>query len=189
MLKNWKKKVIAMFLIFTMTFSNFALVGKTYAASFIDGIFGGEEDTGDTGSANVEFDAYFKDADGNSVKSLSSDIKDDDLMIGISVKVKDNDSGYLKDAKISFGNGEKMNFVIDTVIQEEAIIEQEDTEVITVGEKIEETEPEIQYIETDLVEANDKLQVMDGEDLYLVQLDAGSSVNQEFPIDMIILDM
>lgn len=180
MLKNWKKKVVAMFLIFTMTFSNFALVGKTYAASIIDGIFGGQEDTGDTGSANVEFDAYFKDADGNSVKSLSSDIKDQDLMIGISVKVKD--SGYLKDAKISFGNGSKMNFVMDTVIQEEVVTEQEDVQEITVGEEIEVTEPEVQYVETDLVEANEELQMMDDSILYLVQMEAGSSANQEFPI-------
>ena len=54
MLKNWKK-IIAMFLIFTITFGDFALVGKAYATSIFDGIFKEEQDAGDTGSANVEF--------------------------------------------------------------------------------------------------------------------------------------
>ena len=56
MLKNWKK-IIAMFLIFTITFGDFALVGKAYATSIFDGIFKEEQDAGDTGSANVEFNA------------------------------------------------------------------------------------------------------------------------------------
>ena len=50
---NWKMKLIVMLLIFTLTFSNFALVGKTFAASIFS------DDKGDTGSANVEFDASF----------------------------------------------------------------------------------------------------------------------------------
>lgn len=52
---SWKKKLIAMLLIFTLTFADFALVGKTYAASLIDAF----SNKGDTGSANVEFDASF----------------------------------------------------------------------------------------------------------------------------------
>lgn len=54
---NWKKKLIAMLLIFTLTFGNFALVGKAYAATIFDNLFLDNE--GDTGSSNVEFDAKF----------------------------------------------------------------------------------------------------------------------------------
>lgn len=115
MLKNWKKKTIAILLIFTMTFSNFALVGKTYATDF----FGGKDkDPGDTGSSKVEFDAYFKTSqDSKATKNVSSDIKNSDLLVGATVKVKD--SGYLKDAKILFGDGKELNFVIkDEVVVE-----------------------------------------------------------------------
>ena len=71
MVKNWKKKLIAILLIFTMTFSNFALVGKTYAAYVAEGIFGNkQEDTGDTGSANVQFDAYFKTSQDSMTRGL-----------------------------------------------------------------------------------------------------------------------
>jgi uncharacterized repeat protein (TIGR01451 family) len=125
MLKNWKKKLIAMFLIFTLTFSDFALVGKTYAASIFDGIFGSDE-TGDTGSANVEFDAYFFDAENSDSESIKSDIKNDNLMMKFTVKVKD--SGYLKDAKILIGNGETLNFKMSTdeVVANEAVESLED---------------------------------------------------------------
>ena len=117
MLKNWKKKVIAILLIFTMTFSNFALVGKTYAATIFSGIFGNDsKDAGDTGSSNVEFDAYFKtSSDSEKVKSASSDIKNSDLIMGATVKVKN--SGYLKDAKILFGDGKDLNFVINDKVE------------------------------------------------------------------------
>jgi len=112
MLKNWKKKLIAMILIFTMTFGNFALVGKTYAASIFDGIFGGDEDTTGTGNKNIEFEAYFIDEQSENSTSIKSDVKNENLMIGVNVKVKD--SGYLKDAKVLLGNGEELNFKIDS---------------------------------------------------------------------------
>ena len=48
---NWKKKMIAMILIFTLTFADFAFVSKVYASSILDGFK--SEDQGDTGSANV----------------------------------------------------------------------------------------------------------------------------------------
>ena len=134
MLKNWKKKMIAILLIFTMTFSNFALVGKTYAATVLDGIFGiGSDDTGDTGSSNVEFDAYFKTSqDSKTSKAVSSDIKNTDLLIGAKVKVKN--SGYLKDAKILFGDGEELNFVINDEVQVQTEEEKEVANGIEVNE-------------------------------------------------------
>lgn len=110
MLKNWKKKLIAVLLIFVLTFSNFAIVGKAYAASILDGIFSNDEDAGDTGSANVEFDAYFIDVEGKKETSIKSDVNNKDLLVGASINVKNN--GYLKDAKIILGNGEELNFNI-----------------------------------------------------------------------------
>ena len=118
MLEKWKKKLIAILLIFTMTFSNFALVGKTYAAYLADGIFGNkQEDAGDTGSANVEFDAYFKTSqDSKTSKTVKSDIKNSDLSIGLTVKVKN--SGYLKDAKILLGDGKELNFKTNNLMDD-----------------------------------------------------------------------
>ncbi len=117
MLKNWKKKLIASLLIFTLTFSNFAIVGKTYAAYIADSIFGNkQDDSGDTGSSNVEFDAYFKTGqDSKTSKTVKADVKSSDLSIGVSVKVKN--SGYLKDAKILFGNGKELNFKVNSEVQ------------------------------------------------------------------------
>lgn len=188
---NWKMKLIVMLLIFTLTFSNFALVGKTFAASIFS------DDKGDTGSANVEFDASFiveqnedytelqepneesdaqnavvqddlKNQETNSlnetnntaivnetevteetdssnvidnsvnnlsqteeqasdeetrtteqlsgneeeVKDLIADINDSNLKIKLKVKV--SNIGYLKNAKIILGNGEELNFGIDS---------------------------------------------------------------------------
>ena len=184
MLKNWKKKVIAILLIFTMTFSNFALVGKTYAAYLLDGIFGNnQEDTGDTGSANVEFDAYFKtNQDSKSAKTVSSDIKNNDLSIGVTVKVKN--SGYLKDAKILFGNGNELNFVVNDKIQVPVQAEEveEPGEELEDLEEIEVVEPEVIYEERNLVEENEGLQAFASNELYLVQLNADSEMKAEFPI-------
>jgi len=109
MLKNWQKKLIAMLLIFTLTFGNFAIVGKAYAASILGGIFS-EEDTGDTGSANVEFDACFIDEDKKENTEIKADVNSENLMIQVSVDVKN--TGYLKDAKVSLGNGNSLNFNI-----------------------------------------------------------------------------
>ena len=111
MLKNWKK-IIAMFLIFTITFGDFALVGKAYATSIFDGIFKEEQDAGDTGSANVEFNAYIFDNENDENTSVKSDIKNDKLNLKMNVKVKN--SGYLKDAKILLGNGKGLNFKMDS---------------------------------------------------------------------------
>lgn len=233
MLKNWKKKMIAILLIFTMTFSNFALVGKTYAATMLDGIFGiGSDDTGDTGSSNVEFDAYFKtNQDSKTSKTVSSDIKNSDLLIGATVKVKN--SGYLKDAKILFGDGNELNFVINDEVQIQTEEEKEvatglevnESEVVVgggsmdmsttnnVSEDENETSTGVQVEETiseenenqisdevtteeeitdenvvtenetkSIVEDNDKVQSFESNELTLVQMNADSEMNIEFPI-------
>lgn len=209
MLRNWKKKTIAVLLIFTMTFSNFALVGKAYATD----VFGRKEkDAGDTGSSNVEFDAYFKTSqDSKASKSVKSDIKNTDLVVGATVKVKN--SGYLKDAKILFGDGEELNFVINEETEsqtekvegdsnspktEGAVIGGEVTENETTDEVVDEvtekpakenvvTEPteEVSSEETEtknLVEENEEVQSFENNELNLVQLNSGSEMKIEFPI-------
>ncbi len=171
MLKSWKKKIIAMFLIFTMTFSNFALVGKTYAATILDGIFGNsQDDAGDTGSSNVEFDSYFKNGeDSKKLKTVSSDVKNNDLIIGATVKVKN--SGYLKDAKISFGDGQDLNFLINSEVRKEESKEsgngvEVNTSETVVGGGDEALEPEVNQDETvigenDLPEENPTDEIQD----------------------------
>ena len=192
MLKNWKKKLIAILLIFTMTFSNFALVGKTYASSVMAGIFGTKSiDPGDTGSSNVEFDAYFKTSQNSkSSKTVRGDINDSELFIGATVKVKN--SGYLKDAKILFGNGKELNFKINELVQipvqteetEDSVVVQEQEslfEMVQNPEIIEEPE-ETQYETINVVEENREVQKFENNELYLTQLNANSEMNIEFPI-------
>ena len=104
---NWKTKLMAMILIFTLTFGDFALVSKVYAASILDGFK--EEDRGDTGSANVEFDASFVLDEENS-KKATIDVNDEDLSLGLTLNVKEN--GYLKDAKIFIGKDDDVNFEV-----------------------------------------------------------------------------
>lgn len=181
MLKNWKKKLIAILLIFTMTFSNFALVGKTYATTVLDSIFSGKNsDAGETGSSNVEFDAYFKTSqDSKKVKTIKSDINSSDLFVGVTVKVKD--SGYLKNAKILFGNGKELNFLINS----ETKIPIQQQEVIKMANEVEDNDLNTEkndYETKSLIEENKDVQGFENNELYLVQLNSDSEMNIEFPI-------
>lgn len=173
MLKNnWKKKLIVMLLIFTLTFANFALVGKTFAASILDAF---SDNEGDTGSANVEFDASFvvsnaeitdetetsneqqeientvqseevtnteisdesvntsntvseaenaeqlseepnetteqATTESEEVKEISADVNE---TLELKLNVKVSNTGYLKDGKIILGNGDELNFSINS---------------------------------------------------------------------------
>ncbi len=100
MLKNKiLEKLLAVFLVFTLTFANFAFVSKSYAVSFAE-IFGGKSSTG---NKNVEFEAYFGAEDEKST-SVISDVNNKELEISMDLNVKDE--GYLKDAKIEITKGE-----------------------------------------------------------------------------------
>ena len=168
MLKNWKKKMIAILLIFTMTFSNFALVGKTYAATIISGIFGNNEEAGDAGSKNVEFDAYFKTSqDSKATKTAVSDVKNMEMLVGATVKVKDD--GYLKDAKVLFGDGEELNFVINNETKDESNKSEDQLELENQSDN-------------QTKEPNNQVQSFEENTLYLTQLNADSEMNIEFPI-------
>ena len=106
---NIQKKLLAIILIFTLTFANFAIVTKAYATSFAETIFGTNSDTG---HKNIEFDAYFETED-NKTSSVISDVNNKDLAIKFDLGVKD--SGYLKNAKVELlGSNEKeLNFEVE----------------------------------------------------------------------------
>lgn len=130
MLKNnWKTKIMAMILIFTMTFGDFALVSKVYAASILDGF--SEEDRGDTGSANVEFDASFILEDENS-KKATVDVNGEDLKLELSLNVKEN--GYLKDAKILIGKNDNANFEVNPENIENEFVQAFEEDVVTLNQ-------------------------------------------------------
>ena len=74
---NIQKKLLAIILIFTLTFANFAVVTKAYATSFAETIFGTNSDTG---HKNIEFDAYFE-TEGNKVTSVISDVNNKDVAV------------------------------------------------------------------------------------------------------------
>lgn len=96
------KKLLAIFLIFTLTFSNFAFATTSFVS-----LFG---NSADTGNKNVEFEAYFADGETTS-NALVSDVNNENLAIQLQLAVKE--SGYLKNAKIEINAKEEtLNFVI-----------------------------------------------------------------------------
>ena len=79
LVKNLTKKILAIALILTLTFANFAVVTKAYAVSGIfDKVFVAPDFTG---SKDVEFDAYFKSEETGDEKleSLEADVNYEDL--------------------------------------------------------------------------------------------------------------
>lgn len=106
------KKLLAMFLIFTLTFSNFAFASNGFISLF------GNSSADD----NVEFSAYLTNGDETSTQ-LVSDVNNENLSIKMQLDVKD--SGYLKDGevKIVAEDGEELNFKIKTESEEETEIE------------------------------------------------------------------
>lgn len=108
MLKNKiLEKLLAIILIFTLTFANFAFVSKAYASSLVETIFG---DKSETGHENIGFEAYFGTGE-TYESSVISDVNNEELAIGMKLNVLEN--GYLKDAKIAIveaGEGEGLNF-------------------------------------------------------------------------------
>lgn len=102
MLKNKiLEKLLAIILIFTLTFANFAFVTEAYASSFAESILGL---TSDTGHKNIGFKAYFGTEENNEA-SVISDVNNEELTIGMSLSVQEN--GYLKDAKIAIAETEE----------------------------------------------------------------------------------
>ena len=102
MLKNKiLEKLLAIILIFTLTFTNFAFVSKAYASSIAETIFG---EKSETGHENIGFDAYFE-TEGTKETSVVSDVNNEELAISMDLNVLEN--GYLKDAKIAILEAEE----------------------------------------------------------------------------------
>ena len=107
--RNVKKKILAMVLIFTLTFAKFAYVTEAMATSIFSSIF---EDAQGTGHENVEFDAFF-DVDGQVQSEIVSDVNNSELAIKVQVDVFE--SGYLKHAKVELVEAEEgkgLNFKV-----------------------------------------------------------------------------
>lgn len=127
MLKNKiLEKLLAIILIFTLTFANFAFVTKSYAASFAETFFASDSDTG---HENVEFEAYFG-TEESKTDSVISDVNNEELSIGMKLDVKE--SGYLKDAKIEIAEteeGKGLNFEVGSFeeVQAQVTENQEET--------------------------------------------------------------
>ena len=149
---NIQKKLLAIILIFTLTFANFALVTKTYAASIVDTFLGTNSDTG---HKNIEFDSYFGAEDSRST-SVNSDVNNKDLAIKFDLGV--NESGYLKNAKIEIleSNGEELSFKFKNYEENSETTSNvkatEDEEVVESEEIIADSEDEILETSEDVVE-------------------------------------
>ena len=101
------KKIMALACMFTLTFSDFAFVGKAYGTA-LSNLLGNESK-----HENVIFDASFQD-EKTIGKDFESDVNNDGL--GIKFELDVEKAGYLKDAKIEIlpKEGEKINFATET---------------------------------------------------------------------------
>lgn len=120
-------KVLAAFLVFTLTFSNFAFVSEALATEVFENIF--TQNNG-TGHENVEFDAYFG-AEAEKQYSAISDVNNENLAITLDLNVKD--SGYLKDGKIAIlakEEGEKLNYELEGEFEETTTLQNVEDNVI-----------------------------------------------------------
>ena len=101
--RNVKKKILAMVLIFTLTFAKLAYVTEAMATSIFNTVFNLELGTG---HENVEFEAYF-DVDGQKENTIVSDVNNKELAIKVQVDVLEY--GYLKHAKVELVEAEEGN--------------------------------------------------------------------------------
>ena len=113
-----RKKLLAMFLVFTLTFSHFAVLTESIATTSFVSLFGANSDTG---NENVEFEAYLTNGEEMS-SALASDVNNQNLAIGLKLDVKE--SGYLKNGKVEIKSqeNEELNFKIK---EDNAVAEQE----------------------------------------------------------------
>ena len=139
MAKTIFKRIIALFLLISLTFGNFAFVGKTYATDFIANLFGGNNNTNDLWNENVGFEAYFEKDDQKSM-SVISDVNSYDTDLKLELNV--GDVGYLKDASVEILSKDEneLNFEIsDTrkAIEEVEVSKEENQESTESSENVE----------------------------------------------------
>lgn len=89
-------KLLASLLVVTLTFANFIMLGA-YASNTYGTEDNLEKQETITNNANVVFDAYFKDKEGNITHTVREDMASNDLRLYAKVEVK---RGYLKNATI-----------------------------------------------------------------------------------------
>ena len=94
LIKSVIKRLVAFFLVFTLTFANFALVTTSYASNLITSVFSGSSNTG---GDNVIFDAYFED----DIKSYSGNSALNAESVNLKLDLAVEESGYLKNAQIA----------------------------------------------------------------------------------------
>ena len=94
MLKKKLNKMMAIILIFMLTFTNFAFVTESYAASFFDVLLGNNPNDEE---GSVEFNAFLE-TESAELKEVISDINNQELAIKMNLMVEN--AGYLKDGKI-----------------------------------------------------------------------------------------
>ena len=133
MAKTFLKRIIALFLLISLTFGNVAFVGKTYATEFFSNLFGGNNGNDNTWNGNIEFETYFEKNNQRSM-SVISDVNSNDTEINFELNV--SESGYLKDATVEiFSSGEnELNFKISDkrkTIEEVNISEFENIESVS----------------------------------------------------------
>ncbi len=185
------EKLLAIFLIFTLTFANFALVTKSYAASFTEVLFGANG----TGSKSVEFDAYFEVGDTKGA-SIISDVKNKDLSLNVGLNIKNK--GYLKDAKIELiGNEENpINFEVREQVQNENQIivdsneeENSNVENNTISEENVDSENEensnVQNLNSEVSDTNDSENITNSEKLASDEENLSSEENIEDNVEQI----
>lgn len=130
--KLWTK-VLATFLVFTLTCANFILLGMYTGSSYAtsDEL---EKQITATNNANVEFDAYFKDEKGNKTHQMKQSMSAEGMRLYLSIQVK---KGYLKDAQVQVlgQNNTSSNFKITNSNGTLEMIENLDTQNNTVSLK------------------------------------------------------
>ena len=143
MLKNKiLEKLLAIILIFTLTFTNFAFVSKAYASSLVDALFIGKSETG---HENIGFEAYFG-TEENEESSVISDVNNEELAIGMKLNVLEN--GYLKDAQIAIVEaveGEGLNFELKEKEEMDLYVQGIEDNVMTL-QQINSQEDEVNFV-------------------------------------------
>ena len=148
MLKNRRstKKVLALFLVFTIMFANMFTVVE-YAASNL-----GKLDSSDV-HENVEYDAELIVNEEKKGYEAAFDMNEENA--GIKLKLKVQDSGYLKNASISFESEKGLNFEIGEVQKSDLVQGLENNKLklnqLNAGDKLEFVVP-IKFKDTDSID-------------------------------------
>ena len=119
-----KIKLMAVMLVISLTFSNFAILGSVMEkaiSSYAEEIEL-EEQTNETNNSNVKFDAYLMEySDGEKIREITADMNSNDAVLHLEISVQGE--GYLDNARIELGDtnfdnkkiAETQNLIIGTV--------------------------------------------------------------------------